>query len=77
VNLRKTVESPVGRVYRIFETGAGVFHVLNSEGRTVDEFDVVDTGKMKRAFRRGPRRVGVPDFAIRFVSELNAARLRH
>jgi len=77
VNLRKTVKSPGGVVYRIFETVTGVFHVLNTEGRTVDEFHVVDTGQMKRAFRRGPRRPGVPDFAIRFVSELNAARLRH
>lgn len=80
MNLRKTVDNQRG-VYRIFETDPGVFHVLDSEGRTVDRFDIVDTasdrGTMKRAFRRGPRRPGAPDLAIRFVTELNAARLRH
>ena len=80
MNLRKTVDGH-GRVYRIFETTAGVFHVLNDEGQTVDQFDVVETNskgkKTQRAFRRGFRRPGTPDFAISFVSELNAARLRH
>ena len=81
MNLRKTVDGPRGRIYRIFEVTPGVFHVLNGEGRTVDEFDVVETagkyGKSKRAFRRGLLRPGSPDLAIPFVTELNAARRRH
>lgn len=80
MNLRKTVDDRQG-VYRIFEIAPGVFHVLDSEGRTVDQFDIVDTvtdrGTMKRAFRRGPLRRGTPDLARNFVSELNAQLLRH
>ena len=79
MTLRKTVEVRDG-VYRIFETEPGIFHVLDSGGRTVDEFDVVETdtdaGTMKRAFRRGPLRRGVPNLAPSFVSEMNVARLR-
>jgi len=81
MNLRKTVGGHGGRVFRIFEASPGVFYVLNAEGRTVDQFEVIETvgskGKMNCAFRKGPLRPGAPDLAIRFVSELNAARLRH
>lgn len=77
--LRRTVEGADG-VYRIFETRPGVFHVLDGGGRTVDEFDVVDTktdkGTMMRAFRRGPLAPGAPNLAASFVRDLNVARMR-
>jgi hypothetical protein len=82
MHLRKTVDGPRG-VFRIFEFLPGVFQVLNSEGRAVDEFTLVEMGggtggmSVKQAVRQKRLRVGVPDLALAFVRELNAARLRN
>jgi hypothetical protein len=59
-----------------------MFLVLEEEGRTVDEFKVVECGEaagasVKRALRHGRRRLGAPDLASGFAAELNGARERH
>ena len=82
MNLRKTVDGARG-TYRIFEFAPDVFHVLDADGRTVDEFQVVELAShgsgtsIKRAVRSKPLRPGIPELATSFVAELNQARLRH
>jgi hypothetical protein len=82
LNLRKTIDGGQ-RVYRIFESAPAVFLVLDEEGRTVDEFKIVECGggargiSVKKAFRYKRRRLGTPDLASGFAAELSAARTRH
>jgi len=82
MKLRKTIEDMRG-VYRVFELAPNVFHVLDSDGRTVDEFALVVTeeggGKLevKRALRRKAHSPMVPSVVRAFASELNAERKRH
>jgi len=82
LDLRKTIHDG-RRVYRIFELAMAVFLVLDEEGRTVDEFKIVECGggakgiSVKRAFREKRRRLGAPDLASVFAAELNAARERN
>ena len=82
MTLRRTVEHRLG-VFRIFEVAPDVFHVLDRDGRTVDEFDIIETAgaaggiSVKQAFRHKPCNPTVPDLAHSFASELNAARLSH
>jgi hypothetical protein len=82
LNLRKTVDGGHG-IYRIFECAPAVFLVLDEEGRTVDEFKIVECGggakgiSVKKAFRHKRRRFGTPDLASGFAAELNAARGRN
>ena len=73
--LRKTVDSPRG-VYRIFESSHAAFHVLDENGRTVDQFDLVrsknsDGAATSKAVRRTPLKRGVPDFSRGFASAMN------
>jgi hypothetical protein len=80
MKLRKTIHHETLGVFRIFELFPSVFQVIDARGRTVDEFFVIEIGggaggvSVKQVFRHKSLRVGVPDFAQRFVSELNAAR---
>ena len=57
MKLRKTIDSSRG-VYRIFELSSGLFNVLDSEGRTVDEFELVTSGERARrvSVKRGQLR---------------------
>ena len=76
--LRKTVSSFRG-TYRLFEADQAVYHVLDEDGRTVDQFDLVlaesVTGATKnKAFRRRPLARGIPDLARSIVSEINRLR---
>ena len=76
--LRKTVNSHRG-VYRIFESGHAAFYVLDENGRTVDQFDLVPCKNpvgiaTSKAFRRAPLKRGIPDFAKGFASEMNRLR---
>jgi len=79
MKLRLTVEDMRG-IYRVFEVAPNVFHVLDSDGRTVDKFALVDTAggklKVKRAFRRKAQSPTAPDVARAFASELNAGPKR-
>ena len=82
MDLRKTVDSGHG-VYRIFEVTPTAFLVLDEDGRTVDEFKIVDSAggakglSIKRAAQSKRRRFGTPDLARSFAAELNAAHKRH
>jgi hypothetical protein len=82
LNLRKTVDGGHG-IYRIFECAPAVFLVLDEEGRTVDEFKIVECGggakgiSVKKAFRHKRRRLGTPDLASGFAADLSSARQRH
>ncbi len=82
MKLRKTIED-MRSVYRVFEVAPKVFHVLDSDGRTVDKFVLVETegggGKLevKREFRRKAHSPMVPSVVRAFASELNAERKRH
>ena len=79
MNLRKTVDGDNG-VYRIFEVSPSVFHVLDADGRTVDEFKIVDcecdaVGRRgKKASREKPLLPGAPNLADSFVVESSASR---
>ena len=80
MQLRKTVDA-AKRIYRIFEYGPNTFYVLDPNGRTVDEFTLVDDdggGRpgVKRPVRHKLRNPEVPDLARAFASEINAARQR-
>jgi hypothetical protein len=80
VILRKTVDNSRG-VYRIFEAARDVFHVLDEDGRTVDQFDIAHSNDeagvaVHKALRRKPLARGIPDVARKFAAELNPNR-RH
>jgi hypothetical protein len=80
VILRKTVDDSRG-VYRIFEAARDVFHVLDEAGRTVDQFDIVQSKDsagtaINSALRRKPLARGVPNLARKFALELNRERRR-
>jgi hypothetical protein len=80
VILRKTVDNSRG-IYRIFEAARDVFHVLDENGRTVDQFDIAHSRNeagiaVHKALRRKPLMRGVPDLARRFAAELNPNRRR-
>lgn len=82
MTLCKTVDCARG-TYRIFEFSLGFYYVLDADGRTVDQFEIVELAGMasgvsvKQAVRTKRPRPGVPNLARGLVSELNAARLRH
>jgi hypothetical protein len=76
VILRKTVDDSYG-VYRIFEAARNVFHVLDEDGRTVDQFDIARSkngagANVHKARRSKPLARGIPDLARRFAAELKA-----
>ena len=79
MNLRKTIEVNHG-VYRIFELASGVFHVLDSEGHTVDEFALIvsEDGSgvitVKRDLLHAKPQPGVPDLTRRFALERHDTR---
>ncbi len=78
--LRKTVDDSRG-VYRIFEAARDVFHVLDEDGRTVDQFGIAhsknDAGlAVHKPLRSKPLARGVPDLARKFAAELNPKRRR-
>jgi hypothetical protein len=80
VILRKTVDDSRG-VYRIFEAARDVFHVLDEDGRTVDQFNIAhsknDAGAaVHKALRGKPLGRGIPDLARKFAAELNPNRRR-
>jgi len=60
-----------------------MFLVLDEDGRTVDEFKIVECRggargiSVKKAFRYKRRRLGAPDLASGFAAELSSARRRH
>ena len=82
MNLRKTIDGSRG-VYRIFELASGAFHVLDSEGRTVDEFNLVASERcngrvsVKRDLVHQHLQPGVPDLASDFASDVNDAHPQH
>ena len=76
--LRKTVADPRG-VYRIFEAARDVFHVLDEDGRTVDQFDIAHSkneqgAAVRKAVRRKPLARGIPNLARKFALEMNPER---
>ena len=80
MNLRKTIEVNHD-VYRIFELAAGVFHVLDSEGHTVDEFALITSEDgsgvvtVKRDLLHPKPQAGAPDLTRRFASERHDTHL--